>query len=401
MTTPAIHVNEFGSAINRITGYNMSGGVVYGPLDMTVQFRHLREDRPASVTSAIRADKTRAPLYWEHDIMSLYAPSGTMDWTHPSLGERYKTIGAAQTANGTYGPVDPDVNIPQAMLDRALLKALLKLKDGKVNMSVMAAEARKTAGMLGRFAKDMEHVLTGLRANGRPLSRGTLRQLGKLTDWKSSPGRYLEWCYGVQPLLQDIDGSMRAIADAQNLNRPLRLKVVGVVSEEDKVAPFLLTPGGGWSEPVFTWACRRTRLVKYSLTYDVPSFVLRDLSQLGLANPLETLYELTPYSFVLDWVFPVGDWISVLDAGAYLDFKEGSLTRFVRLDRPEILFEQHRNPTVVMNGFLLTNHNIRGMGIRRNVVESKPLFAGIPRLKSPFQLDKLAKGLALLTQVFR
>jgi hypothetical protein len=279
------------------------------------------------------------------------------------------------------------------MLDRALLKTLLRLKDSKIDMSVMALEARKTAGMLGNFATDMAKTLRGLK-------RGDLTQLGRLSNWKNIPGRYLEWCYGVGPLLQDLDGSMQKIAEAQNLHRPMRLKVVGVVQESDlinlgKILPFNAGPG-----PHFEFECRRRRLVKYSLTYDVPSWALKDVSELGLSNPLSTLYELTPYSFVLDWVVPVGDWLSVLDAGAFLDFKEGSLTRMVNLDRPSYRLDPAANAGISIKRERLSYLSLTGLGLSRTVITSKPVFAGIPRLKKPFQLDKLAKGLALLTQVF-
>jgi hypothetical protein len=293
-------------------------------------------------------------------------------------------------------PYDTLTVIPDAMRDRALLKALLKLKDNKVDLSVMAAEARKTAGMLGNFATDMGRMLKSLKS-----PKQFLRQTGRLADYKNVPGRYLEWCYGVTPLLQDIDGSMQKIAEAQNLHRPLRLKVVGVVQEEE--LDFLLSyiwTSSSITSPKVEWRCRRTKLVRYSLCYDVPNWVLKDVSELGLSNPLLTLYELVPYSFVLDWVIPVGDWLNALDAGAFLEFKEGSRTDMVRCDRSFVNFNPDDNPGVTLNGLRLSNQRAGGFSIDRYPIHSKPVFPGIPRLRKPFQLDKLAKGLALLTQVF-
>jgi len=280
------------------------------------------------------------------------------------------------------------------MLDRALLKALLRLKDQKIDMSVMALEAKRTAGMLGRFATDMANFLNTEN------TRKWRRNVGRLSDWRNIPGRYLEWCYGVGPLLQDIDGSMQKIAEAQNLHRPLRLKTVGVVKEEDLVNLGRFLPFNAGPGPHFEFECRRRRLVKYSLTYDVPSCALKDVSELGLSNPLSTLYELTPYSFVLDWVVPVGDWLSVLDAGNFLEFKEGSLTRMVQLDRPVYRYDPAVNAGIQIQRERISGLSVTGLGLSRSVITTKPVFAGIPRLKQTFQLDKLAKGLALLSQVF-
>lgn len=392
MTTPAVEINEpapmsfFGVPV-----FTYPGGFPYYTIAAQSQGHYFREDRPASSTSLKRADGTRPPREWGHAGMFRYAPVGQCDFVILPYGEEYRMSGPFHTPDASYLPIHVD-NISQGLRDRALLKALLKLKDGKVNLSVMAAEARKTAGMLGRFATDMSRIVDTIRSKD-------LRRLGKLKDWKQIPGRYLEWCYGVGPLLQDIDGSMQAIAEAQNLNRPLRLKVVGIAEEKDLINLDPLSPWFG-SNCRLEVECQRRKLVRYSLCYDVPSWALKDLSQLGLSNPLETLYELTPYSFVLDWVIPVGDWLSVLDAGAFLEFREGTLSQFITLKQSRIYFAPEMNPGIVMKRLRTSHSSVRGFSLARSVLIEKPIFAGIPRLKKPFQLDKLAKGLALLTQAF-
>lgn len=393
MTTPAINLNEYGYSSMRFREWNPFGTLTQDVTTSSMSF-NLREVRPASLTSPVRADKTRGPLAWQHVRAAKSTPVGHIDWNF--LGWRGRSEGSFTSFDTEMYPYDTLTVIPDAMRDRALLKALLKLKDNKVDLSVMAAEARKTAGMLGNFATDMGKMLKSLRS-----PKQFLRQTGRLADYKNVPGRYLEWCYGITPLLQDIDGSMQKIAEAQNLHRPLRLKVVGVVQEEE--LDFLLSyiwTSSSVTSPKVEWRCRRTKLVRYSLCYDVPNWVLKDVSELGLSNPLLTLYELVPYSFVLDWVIPVGDWLNALDAGAFLEFKEGSRTDMVRCDRSFVNFNPDDNPGVTLNGLRLSNQRAGGFSIDRHPIHSKPVFPGIPRLRKPFQLDKLAKGLALLTQAF-
>ncbi len=400
MTTPAINLNQSFSSTTAYSEWVLStGNPVFVNQNRTSLSFATRETRPASGTSPVRSDKTRAPRAWSHELSFLNAMVGEVEWLVPSINRRRKAVGSwALGFSNSYNPISPSLVIPQAMLDRALLKALLRLKDSKIDLSVMALEARKTAGMLGRFSTDMAKVLRSFKSGKNPVAG--MRTLGRLANWKNVPGRYLEWCYGVTPLLQDIDGSMQKIAEAQNLQRPMRLKVVGVIEENDlvnlgRVLPFNAGPG-----PHFEFECRRRRLVRYSLCYDVPSWALKDVSELGLSNPLSTLYELTPYSFVLDWVVPVGDWLSVLDAGNFLDFKEGTLTRMVTLSRPSFRSDPAVNAGITIIKQRLSGQSVRGLGLSRSVITSKPVFAGIPRLKGTFQLDKLAKGIALLTQVF-
>jgi hypothetical protein len=41
---------------------------------------------------------------------------------------------------------------------------------------------------------------------------------------------------------------------------------------------------------------------------------LKLLSQVGISNPLLLAWELVPYSFVIDWLIPVGDYLGRLDS---------------------------------------------------------------------------------------
>jgi hypothetical protein len=51
---------------------------------------------------------------------------------------------------------------------------------------------------------------------------------------------------------------------------------------------------------------------------------LRTLNQLGLLNPLSLIYELTPWSFVVDWFVPIGPVLNALTAPAGLIFVSGT-----------------------------------------------------------------------------
>jgi len=50
---------------------------------------------------------------------------------------------------------------------------------------------------------------------------------------------------------------------------------------------------------------------------------LASLKQFGLANPLSIAWELVPWSFVVDWVLPVGEFLDACTATFGLTFKDG------------------------------------------------------------------------------
>jgi hypothetical protein len=56
------------------------------------------------------------------------------------------------------------------------------------------------------------------------------------------------------------------------------------------------------------------------------------LNQLGLLNPLSFAWEITPWSFVVDWLIPIGPVLSALTAPVGLNFISGSTaTRMSRV----------------------------------------------------------------------
>jgi len=69
--------------------------------------------------------------------------------------------------------------------------------------------------------------------------------------------------------------------------------------------------------------------ISYTIKCVVDNPAGRALSEFGLINPLEILWEVTPWSFVIDWFFPVGDWLSNKTSDFGLTFKTG--TRKVKL----------------------------------------------------------------------
>jgi hypothetical protein len=76
--------------------------------------------------------------------------------------------------------------------------------------------------------------------------------------------------------------------------------------------------------------------VRMDATID-ESFYLT-LQDVGVTNPALTAWEVTPYSFVLDWVIGVGDFLSAINAwNTGYKFKAGSVTRYYDLSKKELV----------------------------------------------------------------
>ena len=222
------------------------------------------------------------------------------------------------------------------------------------------------------------------------------KQLGKMTSWKRIPAKYLELCYGWTPLLSDVYGTAEHLAYRSALGYPLSLRVTGKAMGGKSWSQ--LVPGVEFTQA--TWSGQTTESCQVSFTYDVPSSFLREFTSLGLTNPATIAWELVPYSFVLDWFLPIGSWLDLLDAGAFLEYREGSSTHFVRFG-PQVNISAEASAAGVLIAWDEQRRGRVNAFKMQRVVHSSVPWYGFPQLRSPMSLDKAARGLALLTQVLK
>lgn len=348
-----------------------------------------RRQKPESISMPFRADGTRGPTTYYHYWYTGSPPVGSITaratiWP----GWKYLSQGVQSTAPTSLDEIVPSY-IDSRGYDRAVMKALLRLKDQKVNLGVALGEARKTAELLGKTSETIGKSVDEFMAKN-------WRKLGRMASWKKFPAKYLELSYGWTPLLNDVVGSAQAVSEAFNQSGMLpALSVQGLVKATDTVFVSVNhTRGIG----MYSVACSVKEKHGVYLTYHLPSNILSDFSSLGLTNPLELGWELLPYSFVIDWVVPIGDWLSALDAGAFLEFKEGSYSRIQRVASERTILTPIDYWFDVDDGG--KGFSLRGGRFNRSVIHSAPI-PSYPSLRSPLSLDKMAKGLALLTQVFQ
>jgi hypothetical protein len=159
---------------------------------------------------------------------------------------------------------------------------------------------------------------------------------GNPTVSKSLANNWLELQYGWKPLLLDIDGSMRALAQfvqAQPTVRTVRASKVSEVwstwpvrylsqpSEVGVPVPSPFPPIGKGDRYV------RTQ-VRGALRYRPDSRHTSFLSQTGFTSPVNLAWELLPWSFVVDWFLPIGPYLESFSSFEGMDFVDGSITYY-------------------------------------------------------------------------
>lgn len=273
---------------------------------------------------------------------------------------------------------------PAWLQSLALIKALEKLKAQRVNYAVAFAEGRKTIQMVGDSIHTVANSILSWRRKNSLRLWDRVKRGGKQT-----PNSWLELQYGWNPLMSDVMGTCAALRDPWNRGADVSVKGYAQAprAREDKIS----SPSG--YSAYYVLRSEQLDRCWVKLWYHASGAELAALSSLGLTNPLALAWELVPYSFVLDWFLPVGDWLSVLDSDLGFSFITGR--RAERQTVSRVSSEVYAQP---VPGYSWTLGD-PGMRYRLNyfnrVVYPNSPMPGL-HFKSPLSLAHVANGLSLL-----
>lgn len=280
----------------------------------------------------------------------------------------------------------PGTRISGDLEREALVAAYDKLYKKVANVADIIRTRKETANMA-------VNMLRRLTSAARAIRHGNIHRASSIlgTDLHPRPRggsmseRWLEYAYGWSPLLSDIYnildkgfGDIRSeVSSRKTINNVSELKTTWYGSN-----PWRQVTGSLFE--VHSVTCK----IKFSL----PNSSLQPISNWGLDNPLELAWEALPYSFVIDWFIPIGDYLA--QAGSFASqvvINEMSITKKLQRDwvgtttaaasptsslksRPQAFSKQYKLKT------------------RSNTVRARPL----PSFSSPFtSLGRYLNQLAL------
>lgn len=148
---------------------------------------------------------------------------------------------------------------------------------------------------------------------------------------KSAAENWLMIQYGWKPLLMDIHEAISLISALNKRGNGPNAVLRVTASSSKKSETSTTFPVSG--ESYRTAGTRNIRVettVRYSLEYRQASRLTDFLQQTGFTNPLNLAWEVLPYSFVVDWLLPIGPWLETLSLWQGKEFVSGSKTSFTR-----------------------------------------------------------------------
>lgn len=183
-----------------------------------------------------------------------------------------------------------------------------EVKGGEFNAAVFTSQMPKTLQGLGECAIRLYRGYSAAR-KGRlrdaaiALTGSNKRRLSNKAASKEMASNWLELQYGWLPLLGDIRDFTEVLANA--LHRPPTTSY----RVRKKVRAFKENPFW-WNASFVEHRCQiKADLQAQPLTFD----------KLGLSDPFSIAWELVPYSFVIDWVYPIGPWLEAATAARSMD----------------------------------------------------------------------------------
>lgn len=293
------------------------------------------------------------------------------------------------------------------------------------DFGLMVAESRKTANLVTTTAVRLATAFKKLRRRdvwgayqalnmrydnrGKALSRAS-RGLSNdaATHSRFAASSFLEMQYGWKPLLSDVFTSAERLA-YRNQKQDFDVVIRGSAASE---APYTYGVGSSFIGTSYPYSFRalpvgenrRAVRVAYACRYRVVNPALRVASCLGLTNPLLLAWELLPFSFVVDWFAPIGNYFESMSALQGLAYRGGVKSTKVTVDR-SILFTGECS----ISGSTLQQAVVQGVGTYELHQHSfTRVSTAAPSRPGPFALnpgamgsDRPLKALALLRSVIR
>lgn len=220
-----------------------------------------------------------------------------------STGKWWNGQTLPETFTGTSFLSAPALDLQRAK-DVAVTGAWAKAQTSEILALTTLAEGKKTIQSIGNILKRIVHI-------GRLLRKGRLIELSRQFSAKNLADRWMEGRYAIRPLCYDMAGALAAFRATKKPPRQTFRSGGGDQGSNTQGGVVTYSSVGyGYGNGVVysSKATHRTISVRSGVLASLEG--ISNSSIWGLDQPFESIWELIPFSFVVDWFLNVGKTIA-------------------------------------------------------------------------------------------
>lgn len=358
------------------------------PLGRTFTYTAVTDSLSVTSRSSLKVNgelRLRANPFKKEELHRRYKPS-TYLYRSSAGGLTYNV----PTELGLKGPSTLIESLVSDATNAVSYRWRQKAQNFQSNLAAMFAERKATYESIYNNLKSLVNAARYVRKGNAVRAWKALGQTPRSRKFVSpdTSGRWLELQYGWLPLI----GDMYTIANA-----------------EIPTSGFLRTTAtidrNGTHEYINSWDA----VSGYRIDWDysikarvtVAGFVEFDAvasaAQFGLTNPLLVAWEIVPFSFVVDWFLPVGDYLEGLTSLHGLKLTETSTTTHRSV---KTIGQFRQGPASARVSFYRSS----GRTVARDYMIERTLglpSLPLPQLENPFSVTRGLNAIALLRQLLR
>lgn len=382
--------NAVQQEIFRTVGY--FNGRVFDKIVHNVETTTLASSRSDVVRRQKNADGWRAPT--NYVAKATHSSRGVVSYSRTQNADArftYEGLGYGHLITTNMLDVPP---LPSSVISSTLVQARKGLNSKKMEVGVALLEARGAMDLIGSSAR---RLASAMSAVVRKDSKGIARALGVPSVKKAavtSADLWLQYNFGWAPIVSDIVGACALLSD-EEVHRKIRLNARSRSYQFFKTTRVASTSTpDGFVRYKVTETYKDKVEYSVSLWYSLVAEELRRLAQWGGTDVLGTAWAVVPYSFIADWVLPIGDVLEAYSASVGLSYRGGTSTIF---KERVVTATGHSpsSPTWSVKSFDSSFPKLRGVDMIRQVFTNEP-FPSPLYVKDPFSTWRTITSIALL-----
>jgi hypothetical protein len=320
-----------------------------------------------------------------------------------------QTVWSENKTSALYPQVVPAAPSHDAEVLNQAVKRLINRSDLdlQANLAQDLVQIGQTNRLILNAARRIRSAITNVKRGNLPGAAKALwnnqqpvyRKGGGPSQSKNVANNWLELQYGWKPLLQDIHGSMNALAKFNYAGYQVNTVRASAKKVFTDVKPiYHQNFGTRIGSTTVETACT----AKIGIRYRLADPYLALLAQTGFTNPLNLAWEVLPYSFVVDWFLPIGPYLESQSAFHGYAMLDGFQTQFTKQKVLSTIYYEGTHPTSApVMKYLHYGSFTRDIVLLNRIELSKFPSLEFPRIKNGFSVTHILNGLALMRRAFK